>query len=252
MRDGLKIALLAVTLLTTAALALAPPAAAQDTITRAQADQILEELRRMRLLLERLAAPPSPGGRQSAVSEHVTVGAGTMPALGRSDAPLTIVEFTDYQCPFCQRFHLTTFNELVRNYVDTGRVRYVSRDLPLPMHEHAKSAAQAARCAGEQTKFWEMRHALIANANRLGDERYTALARELNLDESRFQACVTSQKYADEIQRDMADAYAAGVTATPSFVIGRASGNNVEGVRVTGALPYAVFEAKIKELLAGR
>ena len=251
MRGGLTIALLAITLLIAVAVR---PVTAQDTITRAQADQILDELRRMRMLLERLIATPPGGGSAArpAVPERVKVSAGTMPALGRSDAPLTIVEFSDYQCPFCQRFHLTAFNDLVRDYVDTGRVRYVSRDFPLPMHEHAKSAAQAARCAAEQNKFWEMRHGLIVNANRLGAERYAALARELNLDEPRFQACLSGEKYAGEVLLDMADAQAAGVTGTPSFVIGRASGDEVEGIRVTGAQPYAVFDARIKELLAGR
>jgi protein-disulfide isomerase len=248
MRRGLVTAVAAGLL---AALAVAPRAWAQDTITRAQAEAILDELRQMRILLQRLTAAPAPRTAAPAADARVKVGVGTTPALGRSDAPLTIVEFTDYQCPFCQRYHLTVFDQIVRNYVATGKVRYVSRDLPLPMHENAMSAAQAARCAGEQNKFWDMRHALIVNANQLGADRYTALAGELKLDGARFGKCVADATHAAAIQKDVAEATAAGVNGTPTFVIGRASGDGVEGVRVVGAQPYAAFDAKIKELLAG-
>lgn len=229
----------------------APWAAAQsDTITRDQASAILNELRQIRQLLERQAVAPGAGTARPAEA-RVTVGAGTVPAMGRSDAPVTIVEFTDYQCPFCQRYHMTVFDQIVKNYVNTGKARYVSRDFPLPMHEHAASAALAARCAGEQDRFWEMRHALIVNANQLGPERYTALATELQLDGPRFAQCLADRRYGPQIQQDMADGEAAGVSGTPSFVIGRATPAGVEGVRVMGAQPYAAFDAKLKQLLAG-
>jgi protein-disulfide isomerase len=225
-------------------------ARAEDTITRTQADAMLNELRQIRGLLERLAAPSSAGRGAAAADERVTVGTGTMPALGRDDATLTIVEFTDLQCPYCQRFHLTAFEQIKKNYVDTGKVRFVSRDLPLPMHENAMSAAHAARCAGEQGKLWEMRHALIVNASQLGAARYTALGEELGLDMPRFQACVSAEKYQADIEKDVADAEAAGVNGTPTFVIGRRIATGIEGVKVIGALPYAAFDAKLKQLLA--
>jgi protein-disulfide isomerase len=228
----------------------APWAAAQsDTITHDQASAILNELRQIRQLLERQAA--APGGASRPAEVRVTVGAGTVPAMGRSDAPVTIVEFTDYQCPFCQRYHVTVFDQIVKNYVNTGKARYVSRDLPLPMHDHAASAALAARCAGEQDRFWEMRHALIVNANQLGAERYAALAADLKLDAPRFAQCLAEKRYGPQIQQDVIDAEAAGINGTPSFVIGRATPAGVEGVRVMGAQPYAAFDAKLKQLLAG-
>jgi protein-disulfide isomerase len=233
--------------------ALAPSwaAAQQDTITRDQASAILNELRQIRQLLERQAAAPAAGAARQPAEARVTVGAGTMPAMGRSDAPVTIVEFTDYQCPFCQRYHTTVFDQIVKNWVDTGKVRYVSRDLPLPMHENAASAALAARCAGEQNKFWEMRHGLIVNANQLGADRYTALAADLKLDAPRFAQCLAEKRYGPQIQQDVIDAEAAGINGTPSFIIGRATPAGIDGVRVIGAQPYAAFDAKLKQLLAG-
>ena len=228
-----------------------PRAFADEPMTHKQADTIIDELRQIRKLLERVpSAPAAAPAPAPAPDQHVKVGMGTLPALGRPDAPLTIVEFTDYQCSFCQRLHLAAFEDMKRNYVDTGKVRFVSRDLPLPMHPNAMSAAHAARCAGEQGKFWEMRDRLIVNANLLGAERYKALADELKLDGPRFQKCIADEKYKVQIEKDMADADAAGVNGTPTFVIGRAKGEEVDGVRVVGALPYTTFDARIKEMLS--
>jgi len=231
------------------AVAVPPRARADESITRQQADTIIDELRQIRKLLERLPSAPTAAAAP-APDQHVKVGVGTLPALGRSDAPLTVVEFTDYQCTFCQKLHLSAFSDMKRNYVDTGKVRFVSRDLPLPMHPYAMGAAHAARCAGEQGKFWEMRDKLIVNANSLGPDRFSALADELKLDRPRFQKCLADEKYKAQIEKDMADADAAGVNGTPTFVIGRLKGDEVEGVRVVGALPYSTFDARLKEMLA--
>ena len=225
--------------------------AADEPMTKTQGDAILDELRQIKKLLER-TPPAPPAGAAARADERVKVSLGTTPSMGRSDAPIVMVEFTDYQCPFCQRFHLSAFEEVKKNYVDTGRIRYVSRDLPLPMHPNAMSAANAARCAGDQNKdkFWEMRHRLIQNANQLGTEKYSALADELKLDRTEFQACVTKDKYKAQIEKDMTDAGLAGIGGTPSFVIGRVIGDNVEGVKVVGAQPFGVYDARLKEALA--
>jgi len=226
--------------------------AADEPMTKTQGDAILDELRQIKKLLERQPAAPAAAGPRA--DERVKVSLGSTPSIGRSDAPIVMVEFTDYQCPFCQRFHLSVFEELKKNYVDTGKIRYVSRDLPLPMHPNAMSAAIAARCAGEQNKdkFWEMRHRLIVNANQLGAEKYNALADELNLDRAEFQACLAKDKFKAQIEKDMTDAGLAGIGGTPSFVIGRIVGDGVEGVKVVGAQPFGVFDAKLKEALATR
>ena len=132
----------------------------RETITRQQADDILNELRQIRQLLERQGAtaaeePPAP------ITAKLNLAGMNM--LGSKNAPLTMVEFTDYQCPFCQRFHTTVFNDLKKNYVDTGKLRFYSRDLPLDFHSNALRAAQAARCAADQGQFWTLRDLMGAN-----------------------------------------------------------------------------------------
>jgi protein-disulfide isomerase len=241
---------------TLALMAASPPTGADEPMTRAQADQIISELRQIRGLLER-SAVGSPAGQPPmsatpAPAERVTVGMGSAPVLGRDDAPVTIVEFTDYQCPFCQQFHLTAFQDMKRDYVDAGKVRYASRDLPLAMHPNAMSAAHAARCAGEQHKFWQMRNALIANANQLGPDRYSALADEVQLDRPSFQQCLAEERFKAQIAQDTSEAEAVGITGTPSFVVGRSAGDSVEGVLLVGALPYATFDTTLKGLLGAQ
>src|SRR5690348_16641353 len=131
---------------------LLPLGAAEKGITKQQADEILDELRQIRQLLEKQqnanAQPEQPTRAKVA-----TAGAF---AIGSQNEPVTMVEFTDFQCPFCYRFHVNTFNELKKNFIDTGKVRFVSRDLPLDFHPNAMQAAQAGRCAGEQGQFWPM------------------------------------------------------------------------------------------------
>jgi protein-disulfide isomerase len=252
MRAKLSAVVTAIASLALAA-ALSPQTCAEEAMTRAQADQIISELRQMRVLLERSNAGSPAGLPQSTASpapaERVKVGVGSAPLLGRDDAPLTIVEFTDYQCQFCQQFHLAAFQDVKRDYVDAGKLRYASRDLPLAMHPNAMSAAHAARCAGAQNKFWQMRNALIANANQLGPNRYSDLADELQLDQPEFRQCLAEERFKTQIAKDTSDAEAAGITGTPSFVVGRSDGDLVEGVLVVGALPYAMFDAQLKELL---
>jgi protein-disulfide isomerase len=172
--------------------------------------------------------------------------------LGRSDAPVTLVEFTDLECPFCRRFHLTTFERLKQEFVDTGRVRYVTRDLPLRIHPNARPAAHAARCAGEQGRFWEVRHLLFAGQARVGDEDLAGYARQAGVDAERLRACVTSGRHEDAIRRDVADATSAGVSGTPTFLLGPTRPDGFEGVRLVGAHPYEVFAALIRELLGAR
>lgn len=223
-------------------------------ITQEQADAILSELKAIRTLLEQqqAAGVVPPAARPAPPVQDVTVSIENSPSLGRADAPLTLVEFADYQCPFCTRFHTGAFEQLKQNYIDTGKVRFVSRDLPLAFHGQAEKAAQAARCAGEQDAdaYWTMRHQLLTNASTLSEENMIRYAQELSLDTDSFTACLTSGKHAAAVQRDLAEANAAGLSGTPSFVLGRVSGTTVEGTAIVGAQPYQNFEANIKELLA--
>lgn len=247
--------LAAVTLLVTlVASAGLPPAVRAQGITEDQAKAILNELGQIRRLLEQLLQRQGPASAvrpAPAPDRRVRVAVTDAHALGRPDAPVTLVEFTDLECPFCRQFHLTTFEELKREFIDTGKLRFVTRDLPLEIHKHALGAAHAARCAGEQDRFWEMRHVLIVNARSLGADRLPNYARDLGLDVERFRACLDAERHGPAIQQDVADARTAGVTGTPTFVLGRSAPDAIEGVRIVGAQPYATFAARIRELLAG-
>ncbi len=170
--------------------------------------------------------------------------------IGRDDAPVTIIEFTDLQCPYCARYASQTFPRLKREYVDTGKLRYTSRDLPLPFHSFALPAAVASRCAGEQGRFWEFREALFASQSLLGSEPYGRIAGQLGLDVERLEACRAKGEQESNVRADLAMAAQHGIESTPTFVIGRVVGGEFRGEVVSGAKPYEFFEAKLDALLA--
>jgi protein-disulfide isomerase len=226
---------------------LLPLGAAERGITRKQADEILNELRQIRDLLEKQASnPPQPQGGEQITKAKIGIDGSY--TIGSKDAPLTMVEFTDFQCPFCQRFHVSTFAELKKNYIDTGKLRFVSRDMPLDFHPNAMQAANAGRCAGEQGQFWAMRDMMNSNPEKLDINNLVNYAQELKLNAASFRTCVDSHKYANAIQTDMALAAKIGANGTPSFVIGKSTPDGVDGELVIGAMPYQVFDQKLKEL----
>ena len=232
-------------------LALLLPLGAQDAgkdqgITRQQADQILNELRQIRQLLERQQAKAPQDRDEQATRAKLNLEGFAM--LGSKEAPLTIVEFTDYQCPFCQRFHTTSFSDLKKNYIDTGKVRFYSRDLPLDFHPNAMRAAEAARCASEQGQFWQLHDVMGANPNKLDLDSLVADAADLKMNVGTFRACVESEKYKNAVQTDVMEAMKIGATGTPTFVIGRSTPDGVDGELVVGAQPYPMFDQKLKEL----
>lgn len=228
-----------------------------EGMTRDQADAILNELKSIHQLLlnppaiRAAAAAPAPAAPPS---EKVKMSVGTgWYAIGRDDAPVTMVEFTDYQCPFCRKFESDTFAQIKKDYIDTGKVRFVSRDLPLDFHPNAPGAAMAARCAGDQGKFWEIRDAMMLDtATDLGPESILKYGQKTNLDMAAFNACLKDKKYTDAIKKDTADAGALGISGTPSFVIGKTDKTEIAGVRIVGAVPFAVFDSTIKDMLASK
>jgi len=240
----------AYTLLTfTAALPLAAQAAGDQTpMTRQQGDQMLQELRLIRQLLERQAKPAAAPQEEAPTKAKITDLKGVH-MLGNKDAPLTIVEYTDYQCPFCQRFHITAFTEIKKAYIDTGKVRFFSKDMPLDFHPNAMRAAMAARCAGEQNKFWELRDVMGANPNSLDMDHIINFAGDLKMNTSTLRACIDSGKYKDPVQTDVLEAMKIGANGTPTFIVGKSVGNGVDGDLVVGAMPFQMFDSKIKELM---
>jgi len=216
----------------------------QSGITREQADEILNELRQIRRLLEKDAHTAEIADPAGGVRMNLEGG----PWLGNKDAPLTIVEFTDYQCSYCRSFHMATFGELKKKFIDTGKLRFASRDLPLEFHSNAEKAAEAARCAGDQGQFWQLRDRLISNASKLSPADITGYAKAVKLDMLQFQSCMDSGKYSETVKKDVATAESFGVSGTPSFLVGKSTREGVSGVIMVGALPIDAFEAKLKEL----
>jgi len=233
------------------AVALLAGGAGAQPLTTDQGDAILQELKAIRQLLERQQQPQRAQGPGPA-PERVKVDIAGSFAIGAANAPVTMVAFVDYECPFCKRFDVQTYPQLKKQYIDTGKVRYVIRDLPLEFHRRAMKAAEATYCAAEQGRFWEMRDKLIANSERLDAALLPGYAKEIGLADERFRGCLDSGKYVSRLQKSLGDARSLGISGTPTFVIGKASGEAVEGVKVVGAQPYASFEEHIKSALAAK
>jgi|JI10StandDraft_1071094.scaffolds.fasta_scaffold25977_8 protein-disulfide isomerase len=160
------------------------------------------------------------------------------PILGPKDAPITLVEFTDYQCPFCQQAQ-NTVDRIMATYA--GKVRLVYQEFPLDFHGQAKPAGKAARCAGEQGKFWEMHTGLLRSPGALDSADLSGRAKALGLDTARFDSCVASNKYDAVIDKAIQNGRSVGVTGTPAFFL--------NGRFFSGALPYDSFERVIEDEL---
>lgn len=162
---------------------------------------------------------------------------------GSENAPVTMVEFTDYQCPFCARHFENTQPQIDKEYIETGKVRYLVRDLPLPIHPNAPAAAMAARCAGDQGKYWEMHDMLFEKQNEWssGDttQLFSTYAEDLGLDGGALTSCVSSQKHKAAMDKDTSLAQRIGASGTPAFLINREL--------VIGAQPFPVFEQAIEK-----
>ena len=233
-----------------AAMACAPTSGqvADQGISRQQADQILQELRQIRQLLEKQARPAAAAPQEEPPTRAKITDLSGVSMLGKKDAPITIVEYTDYQCPYCQRFHVASFPEIKRNYIDTGKVRFFSKDLPLDFHPNAMRAAISARCAAEQNKFWELRDVMGQNPDKLDMDHIAGFADALKMDSKALRACVDSGKYKEQVQTDVLEAMKIGAKGTPTFVVGKSVGNGVDGDLVLGALPYQEFDKRLKDL----
>jgi len=193
---------------------------------------------------------------QSSGSQFIQVSLDDDPVKGNPDAAITIVEFSDFQCPFCKRFHQTTLPLILENYVDTGKVKFVYRDFPITsLHPNgAVVAALASECADEQAMFWEYHDKIFQNQKnweRLGTEDVVnvlkAYAEELALDTKQFNECLDSGKYLDEVQKDYQEGNSYGITGTPVFFIGNEKGGYI---KLTGAQPYSSFQNVLDQMLA--
>jgi protein-disulfide isomerase len=172
------------------------------------------------------------------------------PTLGDASAPLTIVEFSDFECSYCRRFHEQVMPQLKRDYIDTGLVRFVHKDLPLPFHPHALPAAAAARCAGEQDRYWDLYAGLFDQQNCLSCKGVLAIAAEEELDTTALKACMERESTLAVINANRSEASLHNISATPTFVIGPTqSDDSLDGQVIEGALPWNTFQSTIETAL---
>jgi protein-disulfide isomerase len=184
----------------------------------------------------------APVAADTTGSQHVTVSTDGDPSIGPADALITIVEFSDYQCPYCQAWYQQTFDQLMANY--PGQILFVYRDLPLPGHPESLPAAEAANCAGEQGAYWKFHNDLFSGQYPLGRAAYEQYASDLGLDTAAFTACLDDHHTQAEVKADSADAVRLGLNGTPSFVI--------NGQILVGAQPFEQFKAIIDAQLAAK
>jgi protein-disulfide isomerase len=211
-----------------------------------------KQLQEIRTLLQARppAAPAQAAAPQPPLPAELTIQGA--PMKGSANAPVTIVEFSDFQCPFCGRHFNQTMGLLDKEYISTGKVKYVFRHFPLErIHPQAFKASEAAECAVGQGKFWEMHDRLFANQQLLMPPDLVKHAEAVGLDRAKFASCLTGQTTA-KIRGDLTLGAQAGVTATPNFFLGTTiPGGKIKVIRkLNGAVPFATFKAAIDTLLA--
>ncbi len=185
---------------------------------------------------ESISSKPKPTRSEITLSENEL-------SLGSIDAPVTLVEWSDFQCPFCKRFYETTIKEIKTNYIDTGKVRYVYKHFPLSFHAAAEISAQAVECANEQGVWYDYHAAIFENQEGdYGKEELISWSKGIVPDQNAFKVCLNSNKYSEKISDDMSYGQSLGVQGTP--------GSFVNGIKVEGAQPYNVVAALIESELA--
>ncbi len=227
------------------------------TMSDSGSDISTEELKEILSEIEIKTAPtPQPARQptQPSAPQIFKVSLDDDPVMGNPNAPVTVVEYSDFQCPFCSRFFQQTLPLIEENYIDTGKVKFVYKDLPLDsLHPNARAAHIAAECADEQGKFWEYHDALFEKqpqwSNLASSElqnTFTQFATEMGLQAASFEACLNSPDIADEVNGDFLEAVSFGATGTPTFFIG----NEKDGfIKLVGAQPYAAFQRVIDNQL---
>lgn len=211
----------------------------------AQQQQILDSLDELKKIVR------GPG--QPALKPPATMSVAGEIFKGEPAARLAIVEYADLQCPFCRRFEHEVYPRIRDSYINTGKLKYFHRDMPLPFHEGAMPAARAIHCAGAQGKFWEMHDSLLADSASLRAADIDDRAGKLGLNVVDLDRCISSDRYADIIQRSVTEATQMQVSGTPTFLIGTLDDQGrLMSVKtsVVGAHPFETFQAALDPLLA--
>jgi protein-disulfide isomerase len=240
-------------------------ALAQESNSDQNTAAILNELRSLKATVESLrndvqqikaslparSTPESPAAQ---VVTNVALDVEGRPFLGQEKAKVTMVEFSDYQCPFCRNFESNTFPRIEREYIDAGKLKYYSLNFPLKGHQSAEIAARAALCANDQGKFWEM-HDSLFSGHSLTRDSLVKMSQELRMDDAGFQECLDMKGHWEEVAQDSASGEKAGVHGIPCFFLGitNPKDNKVQVLRlVSGAKPFDQFKEVLDELLSSQ
>jgi protein-disulfide isomerase len=210
----------------------------------AQQQQILASLDELKKMMK------GPG--QPALKPPPTMSVAGELYKGEPAAKVAIIEYADFQCPFCRRFESQVYPNIRDSYIRTGKLKYFHRDMPLVFHQGAMPAARAVHCASEQGKFWEMHDSLLGDTASLSPADIDERAGKLGINVSELDKCIASDRFADIIQRGISEASAMQISGTPTFIIGTLDANgNVMSVKktVVGASPFEAFKAAIDPLL---
>lgn len=219
-----------------------------SSLTGEQLKEILSEIKTAP------APQPTQQSPQPTAPQIFQVSIDDDPVKGNPNAPVTVVEYSDFQCPFCSRFFQQTLPLIEEYYIDTGKIKFVYKDLPLDsLHPNARAAHIAAECADEQGKFWEYHDVLFEKqpqwSNLASSElqnTFTEFATDMGLQAASFESCMQSPNIADEVNKDTLEAASYGATGTPTFFIG----NEKDGfIKLVGAQPFAVFQRVIDNQL---
>lgn len=179
--------------------------------------------------------------------------------MGDKNAPVTLIEFVDYECPFCKSFFQQTLPSIKKDYIDTGKLKLVVRDFPLSFHANAKKESEAAECAREQgggdaiyLKYHDqIFNRTTSNGTGLALTQLPTIAKDLGLNVSKFQQCLDSGKFGSEVDKDTTNGSSAGVSGTPSFFVGKSTSDGViDGTIIVGAQPYSSFQTLIDQMLS--
>jgi protein-disulfide isomerase len=211
----------------------------------AQQLQILASLDELKKMMK--------GPSQPTLKPPQSMGVAGEPFKGEPAAKVAIIEYADFQCPFCRRFEHEVYPQIRDNYLNTGKLKYFHRDMPLPFHQGAMPAARAAHCASEQGKFWEMHDTLLGDAASLTSADIDERAAKLGLDISQLDRCISSDRFADIIQRSITEANDMRISGTPTFIIGTLDAQGkLMSVKATvvGASPFEAFKVALDPLIA--
>ncbi len=200
-----------------------------------------------KLFFKQPTEPPQPPPPVTDVNETIAV---TYLTNVEGSGPIAIVEFSDFQCPFCARHATATLPTMKKEFLDSGKARYVAMNLPLEMHPHALPAAEAAECAADQGAYWRMHELLFAKQKDLTTANYVALAGELGLNLREFEACLDSDNALERVKAHANEAQRLGVKSTPVFFLGhvRADGSVDLLKRINGARPFETFSTELAKM----